>query len=87
MTYPTNVFAQNSRRPRLALCAVLLAAAGTLAGCAKPGGFADLQPAPVMVAGPGAPTSTQDRMPTGACHGSASSFVDDCGSFPRYEGP
>ncbi len=88
MTHPTNVPAKHGRRqPRLALCAVLLAAAGTLAGCAETVGSAALQPASVMVAGPGAPTSTQDQAPTGTCSGSSSGFVDDCGPSVRYSGP
>lgn len=88
MIRPTNISAKHGRRqPRLALCAVLLAAAGTLAGCAEPVGSAALQPASVMVAGPGAPTSTQDQASTRACYGSPSGFVDDCGPSVRYSGP
>lgn len=88
MTRPTNVSAKHSpRQPRLALCAVLLAAAGTLAGCAEPVGSAALHPTSVMVAGPGAPTSTQDQVSTGACYGSPPNFVDDCGPSIRYDGP
>ena len=88
MTHPADVFARHGRRqPRLALCAVLLAAAGTLAGCAEPVGSAALQPTSVLVAGPGAPTSTQDRASTSACYGSAFTFVEDCGSSVRYYGP
>ena len=88
MTRPTNASAQHGRRqPRLALCAVLLAAAGSLAGCAEPAGSAALQPASVMVAGPGAPTSTQGQASAGPCSASPSGFVDDCGPSVRYSGP
>ena len=90
-TATTDTLARRApRRHATALCAVALAAAAALGGCAGLGGPASAslgRAASWQVAGPMTAEHVANRATAPSCYDGPSRLVDDCGPFARYEGP